>query len=75
MNGLGLPLLGYAAEQAAGMRVLRAVGVESEVELLLAGLHQLPWPVLDQNGHGAGREDGASPPREEKVSSADRPGR
>jgi DNA-binding CsgD family transcriptional regulator len=39
-------LLAYAAEQAAGMRVLRAAGVESEVELPFAGLHQLLWPVL-----------------------------
>jgi predicted ATPase len=43
-------LLGYAAEQAAGMRVLRAAGVESEVELPFAGLHQLLWPVLDRIG-------------------------
>jgi predicted ATPase len=40
-------LLAYAAEQAADMRLLRAVGVESEVELPFAGLHQLLWPVLD----------------------------
>jgi len=44
-------LLGYAAEQAAGMRVLRAVGVESEVELPFAGLHQLLWPVLEHIAH------------------------
>ena len=41
-------LLAHAAEQAGGMRVLRAVGVESEGELPFAGLHQLLWPVLDR---------------------------
>jgi DNA-binding CsgD family transcriptional regulator len=41
-------LLDLAAEQAAGMRLLRATGVESELELAFAGLHQLLWPVLDR---------------------------
>jgi DNA-binding CsgD family transcriptional regulator len=39
-------LLGYAAERAEGCRVLRAVGVESEMELPFAGLHQLCVPLL-----------------------------
>ena len=34
-------LLEYAAERAEGYRVVRAVGVESEMELPFAGLHQL----------------------------------
>jgi DNA-binding CsgD family transcriptional regulator len=39
-------LLGYAAERAEGCRSLRAVGVESEMELPFAGLHQLCVPLL-----------------------------
>jgi DNA-binding CsgD family transcriptional regulator len=40
-------LLEYAVERAEGCRVLRAVGVESEMELPFAGLHQLCAPLLD----------------------------
>jgi DNA-binding CsgD family transcriptional regulator len=40
-------LLDYLAGRAAGCRVLRAVGVESEMELAFAGLHQLLAPALD----------------------------
>jgi DNA-binding NarL/FixJ family response regulator len=47
-------LLGYAAERAAdgpeGMAVLRAAGIESEVELPFATLHQLLRPLLDRVG-------------------------
>ena len=39
-------LLGYALSRAGDMRVLRAVGVEPEVELPFAALHQLLRPVL-----------------------------
>jgi DNA-binding CsgD family transcriptional regulator len=39
-------LLGYAAERAAGFQVFRAAGVESEMELPFAGLHQLCGPLL-----------------------------
>ena len=39
-------LLGYVAERAAGFRVVRAAGVESEMELPFAGLHQLCGPML-----------------------------
>ena len=41
-------LLEYAAEHAAGLRVLRGTGVQSEVTLPFAALHQLLYPVLDQ---------------------------
>ena len=41
-------LLEYAAGAAADMRVARAVGVESEMELAFAGLHQLCAPLLDR---------------------------
>jgi len=40
-------LLDYLAGRAAGCRVVRAAGVESEMELAFAGLHQLLAPVLD----------------------------
>jgi predicted ATPase len=40
-------LLEYTAERAEGCRVLRAVGVESEMELPFAGLHQLFAPLLE----------------------------
>jgi len=43
-------LLGYAADYAAGMRVLRGIGVESEGELPFAGLHLLLRPALDRLG-------------------------
>src|ERR1700731_2895443 len=41
-------LLEYLVEQAAGFRVARAVGVQSEMELAFAGLHQLLAPMLDR---------------------------
>src|ERR1700683_2723939 len=41
-------LLEYLAGRAAGCRVVRAAGVESEMELAFAGLHQLLAPVLDR---------------------------
>ena len=40
-------LLDYLAEGASDCRVARATGVESEMELAFAGLHQLLSPVLD----------------------------
>src|SRR6202048_4634049 len=40
-------LLEYVAEHASGCRVVRAAGVESEMELAFAGLHQLLAPMLD----------------------------
>jgi DNA-binding CsgD family transcriptional regulator len=39
-------LLGYAAERAEGMLVLRALGVESESELPFSALHELLRPLL-----------------------------
>src|SRR5271163_2745047 len=39
-------LLDYAAGRALGFRVVRAWGVESEMELAFAGLHQLYVPML-----------------------------
>src|SRR6516225_3826666 len=41
-------LLEYAAGAAPDLRVARAVGVESEMELAFAGLHQLSAPLLDR---------------------------
>src|SRR5580693_1119396 len=42
-------LLDYLAGQASGWcRVVRAAGVESEMELAFAGLHQLLAPMLDR---------------------------
>ena len=41
-------LLEYLVEQASGCRVARAAGVQSEMELAFAGLHQLFAPMLDR---------------------------
>ena len=40
-------LLDHTAEHASGCRVYRAAGVQSEMELAFAGLHQLCAPMLD----------------------------
>ena len=40
-------LLDYVAGHAAGCRVVRATGVQSEMELAFAGLQQLCKPLLD----------------------------
>jgi DNA-binding CsgD family transcriptional regulator len=40
-------LLDYVAERAAGCRIARTAGVESEMELAFAALHQLCAPLLD----------------------------
>jgi DNA-binding CsgD family transcriptional regulator/tetratricopeptide (TPR) repeat protein len=40
-------LLEYVAASASGCRVARAAGVQSEMELAFAGLHQLIAPMLD----------------------------
>jgi DNA-binding CsgD family transcriptional regulator len=41
-------LLRYAAEQASNFRVAQIAGVESEIELAYAGLHQLCTPMFDR---------------------------
>src|ERR1700760_1530706 len=41
-------LLEYVAEHASGCRVARAAGVQAEMELPFAGLHQLCAPMLDR---------------------------
>src|SRR5215472_4759324 len=42
--------LGYLSGRVAGWHAARAVGVESEMELAYAGLHQLCAPMLDHIG-------------------------
>jgi DNA-binding CsgD family transcriptional regulator len=44
-------LLDHLAERATGCRIARAAGVESEMELPFAGLHQLCAPMLSGLGH------------------------
>ena len=51
-------LLDYLAERADGFRIARAVGIESEMELAYAGLHQLCAPMLE------GLEDLPGPQRD-----------
>ena len=41
-------LLEYLAGRAAGCQVVRAAGVQSEMELAFAGLHQVCAPLLDR---------------------------
>jgi predicted ATPase len=53
-------LLRAVAEQASGFRVARIAGVESEMELPFAGVHQLLAPML-------GRLDGLPPPQEQAL--------
>src|SRR5580692_9689783 len=43
-------LLEYAIESAAGLRVARVAGIESEMELAYAALQQLCAPMLDKLG-------------------------
>src|SRR5262252_5950324 len=67
-------LLDYLQEQASGFRVARAMGVESEMELAFAGLHQLctsmlsnlaglPGPQRDALGTVFGLSSGEAPDR------------
>jgi DNA-binding CsgD family transcriptional regulator len=44
-------LLEYLADRASGCRVARVVGVQSEMELAFAGLHQLLASMLDRMEH------------------------
>src|SRR5260370_24987368 len=41
-------LVRYCVRQASGFRVVESVGIESEIELPFAGLHQLCSPLLDR---------------------------
>src|ERR671910_902859 len=41
-------LLRYVARNASGFRVAQVTGVEAEMELPFAGIHQLCSPLLDQ---------------------------
>ena len=43
-------LLDYLAGRARGCRVARAAGVQTEMELAFAGLHQLCAPLLNRAG-------------------------
>src|ERR671932_1063581 len=43
-------LLRYAARQASGFRVAQIAGVEAEMELPFAGVHQLCAPMLARRG-------------------------
>jgi len=56
-------LLDYLAGQAVGCRVARASGVQSEMELAFAGMHQLCGPMLDQL-------DGLPVPQQEALRTA-----
>ena len=63
-------LLDYAIGSAADFRVLRSVGVESEMELAFASLHQLCAPIL-------GRRDSLPAPQKVALEVAfglERPG-
>ena len=56
-------LLDYLAGRAPGCRVARAAGVQSEMELAFAGLHQLCAPMLDRSGGAAGAAAGRAADR------------
>src|SRR5436305_7941511 len=67
-------LLEYVAERASGCRLVRVAGVQSEMELAFAGLHQLCAPMLARMGDlpgpqrdalrvAFGLHDGAAPNR------------
>lgn len=43
-------LLDYVSRQAAGCQIARVAGMQSEMELPFAGLHQLCTPMLDRLG-------------------------
>jgi DNA-binding CsgD family transcriptional regulator len=52
-------LLDYLSDRATGCRVVRIAGVQSEMELAFAGLHQLCAPMLDQLEALPGPQQGA----------------
>jgi hypothetical protein len=49
-------LIEYVAESASGYRITRAAGIEYEIELAYAGLHQLcatmRWPAFQLTARG-----------------------
>src|SRR5262249_39817486 len=61
-------LLHYVSERSDGWQLVRAVGIESELELAYSGLHQLCAPLLDHGcvlGAAAARARGAAGPERE----------
>jgi DNA-binding CsgD family transcriptional regulator len=52
-------LLDYVVDRASGFHVERAAGVQSEMELPFAGLHQLCAPMLDRLEHLPGPQHDA----------------
>jgi DNA-binding CsgD family transcriptional regulator/tetratricopeptide (TPR) repeat protein len=52
-------LMDYLLERASGCRIARATGIESEMELAFAGLHQLCTPMLDCLGRLPGPQRNA----------------
>jgi len=56
-------LLRYTARQASGYRVAELTGMEAEMELAFAGIHQLCGPMLN-------RLSGLSPPQRDALSVA-----
>jgi DNA-binding CsgD family transcriptional regulator len=52
-------LLDYVVAQASDWRIVRASGVQSEMELAFAGLHQLCGPMLDRLDGLPGPQQGA----------------
>jgi hypothetical protein len=56
-------LLAHLADRAHGCRVVRAAGVQSEMELAFAGLHQLCTPIRD-------RFDRLPPPQRDALRTA-----
>jgi Flp pilus assembly CpaF family ATPase len=60
-------LLDYLAGHAPGCRVARAAGVQSEMELAFAAVHQLCAPMLDRLDRLPGRSGRRSGPRSASV--------
>src|SRR4051812_50144058 len=60
-------LLEHCEEQASGFRVIRIAGVEPEMELPYAGLHQLCTPMLDPL-RAPPEPPPAAPPRPPRLS-------
>jgi len=52
-------LLEYAVAAASDLRVVRVAGVESDMELAYAGVHQLCAPLLDRLGRLPGPQQQA----------------